>query len=502
MEIERELTFEDMSVHSPGAFSKGDAMRQLRTAPNAHSLRVALAELDQTSQSLTQMLNGAKEKALGNSDKDLERIKNNVKRMKFGTVELGTECAFLRSVLESALMPSAQNPPRETAAFVNANAAIKVLKDSNDREAKTVELLTQEVGAVAEQFQKLHETLTRRIEHLEQMEEKCELAESGLSDADLDAANGAHTHPEDQNLSLEQARAHIEALDAETKAVRNALRTRTAEVTTMAESLNPAKQKLKTVEAELRLFTGADTLQQRELDASSEIAETSAVATEQRLMIQALIGCEIVECDSEKLAVAVTTKIPQTQMSALEPVDGTPASKAATLVGGAVPGTPCFQRMHLVEIIFHPGSTAVKSVSLTPGDVPIDDVVASVVAAGACEKSLQSFLTEIKMRVAATSGRTEALTRTAAQTPMEWSAGASLVRVGLYSGTGGVAAMDVPLEWPMSNARVRVVGLAGLPPAVVAAAAPKVDPGGYTSIAAALRATQDALAGAGHVPTV
>jgi N-methylhydantoinase A/oxoprolinase/acetone carboxylase beta subunit len=54
-------------------------------------------------------------------------------------------------------MPSAQNPPRETAAFVNA---------------------------------KLHETLTRRIEHLEQMEEKCELAESGLSDADLDAANG------------------------------------------------------------------------------------------------------------------------------------------------------------------------------------------------------------------------------------------------------------------------------------------------------------------------
>jgi hypothetical protein len=62
--------------------------------------------------------------------------------------------------------------------------------------------------------------------------------------------------------------------------------------------------------------------------------------------------------------------------------------------------------------------------------------------------------------------------------------------------------MDVPLEWPMSNARVRVVGLAGLPPAVVAAAAPKVDPGGYTSIAAALRATQDALAGAGHVPTV
>tara|TARA_B110000305_G_scaffold15999_2_gene14906 strand:+ start:1163 stop:1543 length:381 start_codon:yes stop_codon:yes gene_type:complete len=120
----------------------------------------------------------------------------------------------------------------------------------------------------------------------------------------------------------------------------------------MAESLNPAKQKLKTVEAELRLFTGADTLQQRELDASSEIAETSAVATEQRLMIQALIGCEIVECDSEKLAVAVTTKIPQTQMSALEPVDGTPPLKPRRLLGARFPARRVFKGCTLLRSSF------------------------------------------------------------------------------------------------------------------------------------------------------
>ena len=44
MNITRELTFEDMSVHSPGAFRKGDAMRQMRTAPTASAFREALAE--------------------------------------------------------------------------------------------------------------------------------------------------------------------------------------------------------------------------------------------------------------------------------------------------------------------------------------------------------------------------------------------------------------------------------------------------------------------------
>ena len=95
--------------------------------------------------------------------------------------------------------------------------------------------------------------------------------------------------------------------------------------------------------------------------------------------------------------------------------------------------------------------------------------------------------------------RAEALARAAAQTPMEWSRVSAQVRVGLYHGTGGVAAIDVPLEWPLAGARVRVVGLAGLAPAVVAAAAQRVDPGGYESVAAALRATEDALAKAGHV---
>ena len=188
--ITRELTFEDMSVHSPGAFRKGDAMRQLRTAPTASAFREALKELDQTANSLDALVEGAKEKALGNSEADLDRIKNNVKRLKFGTIELGTEAAFLRSVLESRPLPSARAPPRESAEFKAASAEIKLLKDRNDAEAKEVAKLVQEVGQSAVAFQQMRDALATRVVQLDELESAAEAAEMAASGADAPARDG------------------------------------------------------------------------------------------------------------------------------------------------------------------------------------------------------------------------------------------------------------------------------------------------------------------------
>ena len=501
--ITRELTFEDMSVHSPGAFRKGDAMRQLRTAPTASAFREALKELDQTANSLDALVEGAQEKALGNSEADLDRIKNNVKRLKFGTIELGTEAAFLRSVLESRPLPSARAPPRESAEFKAASAEIKLLKDRNDAEAKEVAKLVQEVGQSAVAFQEMRDALATRVERLDELESAAEAAEMAASGADADAARGARDHPSDASLSLEEARAAIEALDAEAKAVHGALKTRTAEVEAMRASLAPAEARLAATRAELGLFAGADSVARKEADAAAAIAETEATVVEQRAMVEHLTGCEIVEVkpDAGDLTMRVRTAIPQCPEAALEPVDGTRAARARAAAGGSVvPGDPPSEKTHTMVVSFHRGSTAVRAVCLDPPDAPIEDIVADALAAG-CDAgaALAALASDVKTRVAATALRAEALARAAAQTPMEWSRVSAQVRVGLYHGTGGVAAMDVPLEWPLAGARVRVVGLAGLAPAVVAAAAQRVDPGGYESVAAALRATEDALAKAGHV---
>ena len=146
-EIAKELSFEDISVHSPGLFRNGDAMRALKANPDVPTFRRALAELNQTQDSFRKILEGAAEKALGNGEADLERIKTNIKRLKFGTIELGTERAFLRSILESRPVPSA--PPTETEEFKARNAELKQLKDANDAEERRVEELVRAVEEMA-----------------------------------------------------------------------------------------------------------------------------------------------------------------------------------------------------------------------------------------------------------------------------------------------------------------------------------------------------------------
>ena len=89
-----------------------------------------------------------------------------------------------------------------------------------------------EVGQSAVEFQQMHRALATRVERLDELEEKAEAAEMAASGADADAAEGARDHPEDAALTLEEARAAIEALDAEAKAVHGALKTRTAEAET------------------------------------------------------------------------------------------------------------------------------------------------------------------------------------------------------------------------------------------------------------------------------
>ena len=234
-EIAKELSFEDISVHSPGLFRNGDAMRALKANPDVPTFRRALAELNQTQDSFRKILEGAAEKALGNGEADLERIKTNIKRLKFGTIELGTERAFLRSILESRPVPSA--PPTETEEFKARNAELKQLKDANDAEERRVEELVRAVGGAAEEFAAEHARLAKRVEALEALEREAEAAELNAGEANAKIA----PDPEDEKLSTEDARAALDALDAQARMVGAALRSRDREAAAMKASLEPGR---------------------------------------------------------------------------------------------------------------------------------------------------------------------------------------------------------------------------------------------------------------------
>ena len=488
-EIAKELSFEDISVHSPGLFRNGDAMRALKANPDVPTFRRALAELNQTQDSFRKILEGAAEKALGNGEADLERIKTNIKRLKFGTIELGTERAFLRSILESRPVPS--TPPTETEEFKARNAELKLLKDANDAEERRVEELVRAVGAAAEEFAAEHARLAKRVEALEQLEREAEAAELNAGEANAKIA----PDPEDEKLSTEDARAALDALDAQARMVGAALRSRDREAAAMKASLEPGEAELASAEAELKIIAGLGRTAAREAAATAQIAETRAVIAEQKTLIERLTGVSIVTSDPSagSLVLRLVTRVDATPAFAMEME---PLNDA-----GAHPKqpVPAHDETHTLTVTFHPGTTAVKDAVLEPTGVPMDDIVQAARAAGAAEANLQKLTAELKVRINATHARCEALGALANTLSMDWSASLSQIRVGLYGGAGGaVAAVDVPLEWPLNGAKCRVVGLAGLAPAAVAAAAQRVEASGYATVTEALRATRDALAASGH----
>ena len=489
-EIAKELSFEDISVHSPGLFRNGDAMRALKANPDVPTFRRALAELNQTQDSFRKILEGAAEKALGNGETDLERIKTNIKRLKFGTIELGTERAFLRSILESRPVPSA--PPTETEEFKARNAELKLLKDANDAEERRVQELVRAVGGAAEEFAAEHARLAKRVEALEALEREAEAAELNAGEANAKIA----PDPEDEKLSTEDARAALDALDAQARMVGAALRSRDREAAAMKASLEPGEAELASAEAELKIIAGLGRTAAREAAATAQIAETRAVIAEQKTLIERLTGVSIVTSDpgAGSLVLRLVTRVDATPSFAMEPPEWGPNA----IRGSSFP-VPAHDETHTLTVTFHPGTTAVKDVALEPAGVPMDDIVQTARAAGAAEANLQKLVAELKVRVNATHARCEALGALANALSMDWSASLSQIRVGLYGGAGGaVAAVDVPLEWPLNGAKCRVVGLAGLSPAVVAAAARRVEPSGYATVTEALRATRDALAASGH----
>ena len=478
MHVAKELSFEDVSVHSPGPFRRGDAMRALRENPTGPAFRRALAELDQTADSFRKVLDAAKEKALGGGEADLERIKTNVKRLKFGTVELGTERAFLRAVLESRPLPV--RVPTETEDQKRRASELKSLKDQNDAAERRVEADALAVGESAARFMDERDALEARVDALDELEreaEAAELAASGASGAGI-------ADPGDEKLSLEEIRAALEALEAEARAINAALKTRSSEANTLETALEPSERELEALEAEKKLLTGAGNAAERERLDAAAVAETVELIREQKALVESLAGVAVVEAKDDVVRLKITAHVPECPAEALEPVDATLAPP--------VPA-PASEATRELVVTLHPGTRAAADVALEPNTTPIDDIVAVARAAGAAEGALADLCLDVRVRVAATQLRAEALDAAARKTPLEWSRRETQARVGLFGGRGGVAAVDVPFEWPLNGARVRVVGLAGLAPSVVAAAAQKVEPAGYPTLAQAVRATEEAL---------
>ena len=151
-EHHRELTFEDMSVRSPVAFRKGDAMRQLRSASaaRASAFREALKELDQTARAARSWRAPRRRRwVLRRPTRPHQEQRRTASAIEL--VEAGSCCARRCASAPARAAAAA----RSTSASRRA-AEIKLLKDRNDAEAKEV-AKSQEVGQSAVALQQMRD---------------------------------------------------------------------------------------------------------------------------------------------------------------------------------------------------------------------------------------------------------------------------------------------------------------------------------------------------------
>ena len=119
-------------------------MKTLARGSDGVGFRAALKELNQTEESFAKILSQAREKSLGNGDGDLERIKAQIV-LKFGTIELSTEQAFLKAVLESQPLP--KDAPTESEGFKALQQRLKNLTSENERRAEEMEREIERLSA-------------------------------------------------------------------------------------------------------------------------------------------------------------------------------------------------------------------------------------------------------------------------------------------------------------------------------------------------------------------
>ena len=458
-----QLRFEDISVHSPGVFAKSDAMKTLREAPSGVGFRAALKELNQTEDSFAKILSQAREKALGNGDGDLERIKAHIKRLKFGTIELSTEQAFLKAVLESRPLP--KETPTESEGFKALQQRLKNLTNENERRAEEMEREIASLGDEYETFRVEHRALTEVVEELEQLEAEAAAAawEAQAGDAAVSAA--------DRAKSKEELQRELEALDAELREVNVKLSENQSGASELKAELAPDESAIDQINAQAKYLIGISKAAAREAEMSAQIAEAQEAVLEQTKLLVTLQGVEIMAIEENALVLKIHTHLPATPEFAME--SAKPRGPSSTT--------------HTVTLHLMKDSARLAGATLEPSDTPILDIIEE----SAGMPVLARALAEIRLRIAATAQRAEALAAAAARTALRWSSGESLVRAALPN--GAVAVLDVPFEWPTRGANISLINVEMVPPQVAQLAVTRLMTKNLLCIGDALEATSEAL---------
>ncbi len=441
----------------------------------------ALKELNDTEESIQKIIEVAKEKAVGNNQQDLDRIRAALKRLKFGTIELSTEQGFLKALLsgnEDELMFGKQGAKslEESEEYKKLHAQVKELQEENKKRekdtAETIKQVHEEYGL----YVKEKEQLQKIIDEVAQLEDESKAAEM----RELARSQGLQTSNRasellDEKKTKEELQNELKELDNALKRMNRGIAQKEASCRKIDEEIAPLDAQFVELRAQSKYLIGASKAAARESEASKTLAEMSMRIQEQMNLVSALQGTELLEIGEDSISLRLASHLPETDTEAME-------SSRARGVGRVT---------HVVTLGFIEKTARLNSITLDPADAPIEDVARMFLGTTDCA----SALCNIRDRIAATAQRCEALAAAASRTPLKWSAFDANVRAAMDSSAEPrpVAVLEVPLEWPkVKSAEIRVVNVENVPSRVAGMVVQTCAGKRLRTIGETLRATMEA----------
>ena len=121
---------------------------------------------------MEKILEVAREKAVGNSAQDLDRIRAGIKRLKFGTLELSTEQGFLKALLSGDEFNwKFIEEYKESEQYKELHAQVKQLQEENKKREEETKNVIKSIDEEYKKYLEEKEELQKIIDEVAQLED-------------------------------------------------------------------------------------------------------------------------------------------------------------------------------------------------------------------------------------------------------------------------------------------------------------------------------------------
>jgi hypothetical protein len=410
----------------------------------------ALKELNQTEESMEKILEVAREKAVGNSAQDLDRIRAGIKRLKFGTLELSTEQGFLKALLSGDEFNwKFIEEYKESEQYKELHAQVKQLQEENKKREEETKNVIKSIDEEYKKYLEEKEELQKIIDEVAQLEDESKAAEMRELARSQGLQHVSSSEREiDEKKDKETLQSELIKLDKALREVNRQISQKEGSCKKIDQEIAPLEAQYVELRAQSKYLIGVSKAAARESEASRTLAEMSARIQEQINLVSMLQGTELLDISENQISLRLASHLPETDKWAME-------SMGARGVGRVT---------HAVTLGFIPQTARLEYITLDPADAPIEDVARMYLGTTDCA----SVLCNIRDRIAATAQRCEALAAAGSRWALRWDAMQVNVKAALGSdGKAPVAVFEVPFEWPkVKSAEIRVVNVENVNPRV------------------------------------